>query len=82
MKVIIDISEKAINKVKAVMLIEGDIEEAAIDKAIIDWRWADAIDITDGILDMEEKEKIQIGMALIAIAKQLNIKSNEQTKDH
>ncbi len=77
MKVIIDISEKAINKVKAVMLIEGDIEEAAIDKAIIDWRWADAIDITDGILDMEEKEKIQIGMALIAIAKQLNINRNE-----
>ncbi len=77
MKVILEISEKAINKVKAVMLIEGDIEEAAIDKAIIDWRGADAIDITDGILDMEEKEKIQIGMALIAIAKQLNINRNE-----
>ena len=82
MKVIIDISEKAINKVKAVMLIEGDIEEAAIDKAIIDWRWADAIDITDGILNMKEKEKLQIAMALIAISKQLNIKRNEPTKDH
>jgi hypothetical protein len=77
MKVILDITEKAINKVKAVMLIEGDIEEAAIDKAIIDWRWADAIDITDDILDMEEKEKIQIWMAFIAMAKQLNINKNE-----
>ena len=77
MKVILDITEKAINKAKAVMLIEGDIEEAAIDKAIIDWRWADAIDITDDILDMEENEKIQIWMAFIAMAKQLDINKNE-----
>lgn len=82
MKVILNISEKAIKKAKAIMLIEGDIEEATINKAIVDWGWADAIDITDVILDMEEKEKLQIGMAMIAIIKQLNIKGNEQTKDH
>lgn len=80
MKVILEISEKALKKVKAIMLLEGDIEEAAIDKAIIDWGCADAIDITDGISNMEEKEKLHIAMAMIAIC--IDIKRNEQTKDH
>ena len=80
MKVILDISKKAIKKVKAIMLLEGDIEEEAIDKAIIDWGCADAIDITDGIANMEENEKLQIAMAMIAIC--IDIKRNEQTKNH
>ena len=80
MKVILNISEKAIKKAKAVILLNTDCDETSIDKAIEECEQEEVTEIQDapmGFTMLENSMKIQIGFAIFAIVQKLKILDDE-----
>lgn len=85
MKVILNISEKAIKKAKAVILLNTDCDETSIDKAIEECEQEEVTELPDapmGIPMLKENMNIQIGLSVIAIVYKLKILEDEKAKDH
>lgn len=87
MKVILNISEKAIKKAKAMILLNEDFEEESIDRVIEKCKRQDMVEIDEGSMDLTRaKEETQLGFAVIAIVQELmsedNHEQSEQAKDH
>lgn len=87
MKVILNISEKAIKKAKAMILLNIDFEEESINRVIEECKSQDMVEIDEGSLDLSgAKEEMQMSFAMIAILQKLKSEeSHEQskpTKDH
>ena len=87
MKVILNISEKAIKKAKAMILLNEDFEEESIDRIIEECKRQDMVEIDEGSLDLSgAKEETQLGFAIIAIVQKLKSEDNHEqskpTEDH
>lgn len=80
MKVILEVSEKAIKKAKAMILFQTDIDEKRVDWAIEECKQEDVTEIQDapmGFTMLENSMKIQIGFAIFAIVQKLKILDDE-----
>ena len=71
MKVILEISEKALKKAKAITLLKVDLDETIINRAIEEWKHDGVTEIKDSILVHANKERIEIGLAIFAIVQHL-----------
>ena len=80
MKVTFEISEKAIKKAKAIVLLHTDCDEKSVDWAIEECKQDEVTEILDapiGFTMLENSMKIQIGFAVFAIVKKLKILEDE-----
>ena len=82
MKVILNISEKAIKKAKAMILLNEDFEEESIDRVIEECKRQDMVEIDEGYLDLSgAKEETQLGFAIIAIVQKLKSEDNHEQSE-
>ncbi|MBQ6227323.1 MAG: hypothetical protein IJK08_02015 [Prevotella sp.] len=80
MKVIVEVSEKAIKKAKAIILFQTDLDEKRVDWAIEECKQEDVTEILDasiGFTTLENSMKLQIGFAVLAIVQKLKILDDE-----
>lgn len=80
MKVILEVSEKAIKKAKAMILFQTDLDEKRVDWAIEECKQEDVTEILDapmGFTMLENSMKLQIGFAVLAIVQKLKILDDE-----
>lgn len=81
MKVILNISEKAIKKAKAMILLNEDFEEESIDRVIEECKRQDMVEIDEGSLDLSgAKEETQLGFA--KLKSEDNHEKSKPTQDH
>lgn len=82
MKVILEVSEKAIKKAKAMIILNEDFEEESIDRAIEECKRQDMVEIDEGSLDLSgAKEEAQLGFAIIAIVQKLKSEDNHEKSE-
>lgn len=82
MKVILNISEKAIKKAKAMILLNEDFEEESIDRIIEECKRQDMVEIDEGSLDLSgAKEEMQLGFAIIAIVQKLKSEDDHEQSE-
>lgn len=82
MKVILNISEKAIKKAKAMILLNEDFEEESINRVIEECKRQDMVEIDEGSLDLSgAKEGTQLGFAIIAIVQKLKSEDNHEQSE-
>lgn len=82
MKVILEVSEKAIKKAKAMILLNEDFEEESIDRVIEECKRQDMVEIDEGYLDLSgAKEETQLGFAIIAIVQKLKSEDNHEQSE-
>lgn len=80
MKVILEVSEKAIKKAKAMILYQTDLDERRVDWAIEECKQDEVTEILDapmGFMMLENSMKMQIGFAVLAIVQKLKILDDE-----
>ena len=82
MKVILNISEKAIKKAKAMILLNEDFEEESIDRVIEECKRQDMVEIDEDSLDLTGgKEQMQMSFAIIAIVQKLKSEDNHEQSE-
>lgn len=82
MKVILNISEKAIKKAKAMILLNEDFEEESINRVIEECKRQDMVEIDEGSLDLSAaKEEMQMSFAMIAILQKLKSEINHEQSE-
>ena len=82
MKVILEISEKALKKAKAMILLNEDFEEESIDRVIEECKRQEMVEIDECSLDLSgAKEEMQMGFAIIAIVQKLKSEDNHEQSE-
>jgi hypothetical protein len=82
MKVILNISEKAIKKAKAMILLNIDFEEESINRVIEECKSQDMVEIDEGSLNLSaDKEEMQMSFAMIAILQKLKNEVNHEQSE-